>query len=244
MERIDVTPLPKPLRKALPKVQDGATTRGRLAGQAREQQIVQEAVRFFAELGFGGDTRQLARRLGVTQSLIYKYFPNKAALIDRVYEEVYLGRWDPYWEVVIRDRTLALEDRLTRLYVAYAQAALTWDWVRIFMFSGLRGETINQKYLNMLRNRILEPIAVEFRHELGLPMVEEVPFQVAEIELIWSINARVFYFGQRQWIFDVPLEAPVEEMIALTIRHFVAGARVVLPDLIKEAPNESRRMLK
>ena len=112
------------------------------------------------------------------------------------------------------------------------------------MFSGLRGETINQKYLNMLRNRILEPIAVEFRHELGLPMVEEVPFQVAEIELIWSINARVFYFGQRQWIFDVPLEAPVEEMIALTIRHFVAGARVVLPNLIKEAPNESRRMLK
>jgi AcrR family transcriptional regulator len=209
-----------------------ATARTRLTGQARERQIVQEAVRFFAEVGFDGDTRQLARRLGVTQSLIYKYFPSKAALIDRVYEEVYLGRWDPYWEIVIRDRSIPLEERLTRLYVAYAQAALTWDWVRIFMFSGLRGETINQKYLNVLRTKILEPIALEFRHELDLPSIDMVPFQIAEIELIWSINARVFYFGQREWIFNVPVEAPVEDMIALTIRHFVAGARVVLPEIV------------
>ena len=209
------------------------SARTRLTGQARERQIVQEAVRFFAEVGFDGDTRQLARRLGVTQSLIYKYFPSKAALIDRVYEEVYLGRWDPYWEIVIRDRSIPLEERLIRLYVAYAQAALTWDWVRIFMFSGLRGETINQKYLNVLRTKILEPIALEFRHELDLPSIDMVPFQIAEIELIWSINARVFYFGQREWIFNVPVEAPVEDMIALTIRHFVAGARVVLPEIVR-----------
>jgi hypothetical protein len=198
----------------------------------REQQIAREAVRFFAEVGFDGDTRQLAQRLGVTQSLIYKYFPSKAALIDRVYEEVYLGRWDPYWETVILDRTLPLEERLTKLYVAYAQAALTWDWVRIFMFSGLRGESINQKYLELLRKRILEPIAIEVRHALGLPAVEHVPLQEAEIELIWSINARIFYFGQREWIFKVPVSGSIEDLIALTIRHFVAGARVVLPEML------------
>jgi len=198
----------------------------------REQQIAREAVRFFAEVGFDGDTRQLAQRLGVTQSLIYKYFPSKAALIDRVYEEVYLGRWDPYWETVILDRTLPLEERLTKLYVAYAQAALTWDWVRIFMFSGLRGESINQKYLELLRKRILEPIAIEVRHALGLPAVERVPLQEAEIELIWSINARIFYFGQREWIFKVPVSGSIEDLIALTIRHFVAGARVVLPEML------------
>jgi hypothetical protein len=127
---------------------------------------------------------------------------------------------------------VSVEERLNRLYVDYAKAALTWDWVRIFMFSGLRGESINQKYLNLLRTRILEPIAVEFRQELGLPAVEEVPLQNAEIELIWSINARVFYFGQRQWIFNVPVAAPVEEMITLTIRHFCAGARVILPEIV------------
>jgi hypothetical protein len=31
--------------------------------------------------------------------------------------------------------------------------------VRIFMVSGLRGESINKKYLDVLRSRILEPVA-------------------------------------------------------------------------------------
>jgi AcrR family transcriptional regulator len=213
----------------------------RLTGPEREQVIVEEAVRFFAEVGFDGDTRQLAQRLGVTQSLMYKYFPNKAALIDRVYDEVYLGRWNPFWEAVIRDRTIPLEDRLVQLYVEYAKAALTRDWVRIFMFSGLRGESINRKYLEVLRTRILEPVAEELRHELGLPAVAQVPLSIAEIELVWSINARVFYFGQRRWIFNVPVEAPLDEMIALTIRHFMAGARVVLPEMLgTPAPKPAR----
>lgn len=218
-----------------------ATKKKRLTGQEREQAIVQEAVRFFAEVGFDGDTRELARRLGVTQSLLYKYFPNKAALIDRVYEEVYLGRWDPFWETVIRDRSIPLEERLIRHYAEYAKAALTRDWVRIFMFSGLRGEGINRKYLEVLRSRILEPIAQELRHELGLPAVDEVALSGAELELIWGINARIFYFGQRHWIFNVPIEAPLDEMIALTIRHFMAGARVVLPGILGQAGPKAAR---
>ncbi|MBU6224891.1 MAG: TetR/AcrR family transcriptional regulator [Burkholderiales bacterium] len=204
----------------------------RLSSPEREKQIVLAAVEFFAEVGFSGDTRQLARRLGVTQSLIYKHFPNKEALIDRVYEEVYVGRWDPFWEAVIQDRSIPLEQRLVSHYIAYAKAALTRDWVRIFMFSGLRGESINKKYLDMLRARILEPIAIELRQELGLQDVKTLPLKTAEIELVWSINARIFYFGQRRWIFDVPIEDDVQEMIQLTIAHFMAGARELLPKIL------------
>ena len=225
-------------------IAEAPTTRKRLTGPEREQAIVEEAVRFFADVGFQGDTRQLAQRLGVTQSLMYKYFPNKAALIERVYEEVYLGRWNPFWETVIRDRAIPLEDRLVQLYVEYAKAALNRDWVRIFMFSGLRGESINRRYLDVLRTRILEPVAEELRHELELPTVTEVPLSTAEIELVWSINARIFYFGQRRWIFDVPVEAPLEDMIELTIRHFMAGARAVLPDLVRPGQPRADRAAK
>ena len=204
----------------------------RLSATEREKHIATEAVRFFAEVGFGGDTRELAKRLGVTQSLLYKYFPSKEALINRVFEEVYLGRWNPFWESIIRDRSMPLQERLTRLYIEYAKAALNRDWVRIFMFSGLRGEDINRKYLDILRSRILEPIASELRHELQLPSASEVPLKMAEIELVWSINARVFYFGQRQWIFNVPIEDDLDTLIAQTIEHFIAGARVVLPRIV------------
>jgi len=204
----------------------------RLSATERESHIVQEAVCFFSEVGFGGDTRELAKRLGVTQSLLYKYFPSKEALINRVYEEVYIGRWSPFWESVVRDRSITLTDRLTSLYIEYAKTALTRDWVRIYMFSGLRGEDINSKYLERLKERILKPIAKELRHEFNLPTAEEVPLTSKEIELVWSINARLFYFGQRQWIFDVPIEDNLEDLIRMTIEHFMAGAKVVLPKLV------------
>ena len=207
----------------------------RLSGPQREEHIIQEAIKFFSEVGFGGDTRELAKRLGVTQSLLYKYFPSKEALINRVFEVVYMGRWSPFWESVIQDRTLPLTERLTRLYTEYAKAALTRDWVRIFMFSGLRGEDINRKYLAILRKRILEPIAIELRNEMGLPSVQELPLLSSEVELVWSINSRVLYFGQRQWIFDVPLENDLNEMISITIEHFMAGARSVIPRLLETA---------
>lgn len=209
--------------------------RKKLKGEEREKSIAQEAVRFFAEVGFGGDTRQLARRLGITQSLIYRYFPTKAALIDRVYNEVYMGRWNHYWETVLADRSVPLQDRLIRHYTDYAKAALNHDWVRIFMFSGLAGEDINLRYLQFLRNRVLEPICIELRAEFKLPTIDSVPLTEAEVELVWGINARLFYFGQRRWIFNLPLAEDLDTMIEHTIEHFMAGAKVVVPKMVASA---------
>ncbi|MGI9152976.1 MAG: hypothetical protein ACR2IY_03755, partial [Rubrivivax sp.] len=89
------------------------------------------------------------------------------------------------------------------------------------------------------RQRILEPIAAELRHEFGLPDVSAVPLKSAEIELVWGINARVFYFGQRQWIFDVPVQDDLHALISLTVEHFLAGARVVLPRLVGQDADQA-----
>ena len=80
--------------------------RVRLTREAREKLIVEGAIRFFAEVGFGGQTRELSRQLRMSQSLLFKYFPTKSHLIDRVYEEVYLSRWNPYWEVLLENDKL------------------------------------------------------------------------------------------------------------------------------------------
>ena len=208
--------------------------RKRMKREDRDREIAAAAVAFFAEVGFDGDTRELARRLGVTQSLIFRYFPNKAALIERVYQEVYVGRWNPYWETIIADRSVPLQDRLIRLYKDYSRISLTYDWVRIFMFSGLKGEDINTRYLKFLRSRILEPIAIEVRAELGLPSPDEIPLKMSEVELAWGINSRIFYLGQRQWIFNVPLDIDIDSIIEHTIITYLSGARTVVPMLIKQ----------
>lgn len=208
--------------------------RKRMKREDRDREIAAAAVAFFAEVGFDGDTRELARRLGVTQSLIFRYFPNKAALIERVYQEVYVGRWNPYWETIIADRSVPLQDRLVRLYKDYSRVSLTYDWVRIFMFSGLKGEDINTRYLKFLRSRILEPIAIEVRAELGLPTPEELPLKMSEIELAWGINSRIFYLGQRKWIFNMPLDIELDQIIEHTIITYLSGAKTVVPMLIKQ----------
>jgi len=210
-----------------------STPRRRLKRDDRDREIAQAAVAFFAEVGFDGDTRELARRMGITQSLIFRYFPSKAALIERVYQEVYVGRWNTYWESIIADRSISLQTRLLRFYKDYARVALTYDWVRIFMFSGLRGENINTRYLEFLRSRVLEPIAKELRAELGLPGFDKVPLTEEEVELIWGINARVFYLGQRLWIFNSPLTLDIDEIIDQTITSYLAGARETIPNLIR-----------
>ena len=53
----------------------------RLDPDIRRQQILEAAISYFAEAGFAGQTRELSKRIGVTQSLLYRYYPSKQDLI-------------------------------------------------------------------------------------------------------------------------------------------------------------------
>src|SRR3954469_24566142 len=88
----------------------------RLAPGDRRRQIVEAAVAFFSEVGFEGGTRALADRLGITQPLIYRYFPTKDDLIKAVYDEVFVKRWRPEWEALLSDRDIPVRDRLKEFY--------------------------------------------------------------------------------------------------------------------------------
>jgi AcrR family transcriptional regulator len=66
------------------------TKQKRLAPDDRRREFVAKATEFFSEEGFGGGTRALAHRLGVTQPLLYRYFPSKDDLIKEVYRTVYI----------------------------------------------------------------------------------------------------------------------------------------------------------
>ena len=116
----------------------------------REESIVQGAISFFADVGFDGQTRELASRLGITQPLIFRYFPTKDDLIERIYQRLYVGRWNPEWRKMIGDRETPLAARLTRMYRIYVTEVLTSEWVRIFLFSGLKGSLFNKRYIDLI----------------------------------------------------------------------------------------------
>jgi AcrR family transcriptional regulator len=158
------------VRKRSPTRGDGGVRKktptqrtARLPRAERERHIVQEAIKFFAEVGFGGDTRELAKRLNVTHPLLFRYFPSKDALIERVYQEVYIGRWNPYWELIIADRSLPIRARMVQFYKLYAKTILAYEWVRLFMFSGLKGADMNRRWFALVGERIVTPICREIR---------------------------------------------------------------------------------
>jgi AcrR family transcriptional regulator len=200
--------------------------RQRLPPDEREREIVRGAVAYFAEVGFEGSTRDLAARLGITQPLLYRYFPSKEALLDRVYQEVYLSRWDPRWEARLAARSVPLAERLTAFYRDYARVILTYEWVRLFMFAGLKGLDFNTRYIAFLRRVVFERIAIELRAACGQP--EGTSLCEEEAELIWSLHAAIFYLGVRRWIYAMPMPADLDADIALKVRAFLSGAPVAL----------------
>ena len=196
--------------------------RRRLSPGEREKEIVTGAIAFFAEHGFDGSTRELADRLGITQPLLYRYFPTKEALLDRVYDEVYLSRWNPDWEALVCDRSRPLAQRLSHFYRAYAALILSYEWIRLFMFAGLKGLDFNSRYLAFLRARIFDRIAVEIRVAHGLD--EAAPVTPEEVELIWSLHAAIFYIGVRKFIYGMPIPEDIEGDIDLKVFAFLNGA--------------------
>lgn len=173
----------------------------RLAPDDRKRQILDAAVRYFAEVGFNGSTRELARRLQVTQPLIYRYFPSKEDLIQAVYQQVYLMRWQPDWERELADRALPIRDRLITFYTQFTDAVFTPEWIRIYLFAGLRGLEMNQWWITFVEHHLLRKMAEALRVAFDLPSVKTHPIGAAEIELYWLFHGGIFYYGQRREVY-------------------------------------------
>jgi AcrR family transcriptional regulator len=195
----------------------------------RERLIVNEAIRFFAERGFEADMRELAIRIGMAHSAIYRHFPSKEALIERVYHEVYLSRWSPDWGTLIRDRALPLEARLTGFYRSYIAHVFEYNWVRIFVFSGMKSFGITGRYLDLVRREIIEAAAIELRHELGLPNVSASALSEREIEMFWGLHGRIFYLAIRKFIYGTPIPSNLDAIVGEAVVTFLDGARMSLP---------------
>ena len=221
-------PPSKRRRVPAPKLKLPRPRRGRrLAAADREQEILTGAIRYFAEVGFSGQTRQLAERLGVTQPLLYRYFPTKQVLIKRVFAEVFLKRVDPFWGELIHDRSRPLEDRLLEFYERYSCATYTYEWIRIYMFSALMGNSINRRYIRIVEERILKPICAELRHACGLADPGAVPISELELEHAWVIHGGLFYYAVRKYIYHSRVGGDFGAIVRRSVAAMIEGIRAI-----------------
>ncbi|MEO1190384.1 MAG: TetR/AcrR family transcriptional regulator [Pseudomonadota bacterium] len=208
--------------------------RRRLSPEERERMIVAGAIRYFAEQGFDGETRALANSIGVSQALIFHYFPTKSALIDRVYEEVFLSRWKVAWIEILGDRSRSLRHRLKDFYRDYYTTADRPEWIRITLYSSLRDIDINARYFARVRKEVILRIAREVRVELGFGDSEE-EITESEEQMVYCLHSAVIYALIRKHVYSMPgpqdplpiIEANVDlymNSIPLVLQRFLGSA--------------------
>ena len=215
----------------------------RLDPQTRRQQILDAAISYFAEAGFTVQTRELTRRIGVSQPLLYRYFASRNALIEAVFETVFMNQWQDSWLDLLRDRRSPLRERLMRFYREYITATYKPEWLRIYMYSGLSGFEFNRDYVTrIVEDRILRAVCVELRHDYvgqapGASYPEVGP---REIELAWTLQSSAFYWVVRHEVFRTTQAVDFEQRFGDSIDLFLAGAKSVYPRLL-DPPSDAGR---
>jgi len=219
-------------QKITPAKVTANSSKRRLSREQREQQIVEKAIKHFTRYGFAGSTRKLAHELDVTQPLLYRYFPNKEALVSRVYNEVFNVRLN--WEANLTNRSLPLTERMCRFYGEYAQIMLSEAWIRLFIFAGLTRKGLNTNYLNRLRVRVFIPVLTEVRHEFGITEPRTPAELEHEIELVWALHASIFYLGVRKWIYGLKIPKDIDSLVRMQVLSFLHGAPEVMAGLRRQ----------
>jgi AcrR family transcriptional regulator len=129
-------------------------------GEERRRQIIQEAIRCFADKGFRGATvRELASRVGITEAALYRYFPSKEALYQAIIDEK-IAAPDPVEGLEAAAR--AGDDRavfgtLARNFLEVGVADPSF--LRILLYTGLEGHDLSAPFFAKRIRRLREFVA-------------------------------------------------------------------------------------
>lgn len=196
-----------------------APRRRRLSRGARKDEIVQAAVAQFAEAGFDGSTRDIALRAGITQPLLYRYFPSKEDLIEAVYEKVYLDHWDPAWDAAMIDRSRPVKDRFQGFYEDYTQTIFDPVWLRISSFAALRNAQIHDWYNHVVEEMILKPLVRERRVELG--MADDILVSKDALEAPWLMHGSLLHYAERRFILKIDVSADTSDVVSQALDMYL-----------------------
>lgn len=110
----------------------------RMSAGGRREQILKGAMRLFAQKGFRGTTtREIARRLGISEALMYKYFPSKEAL----YRAIIQKRTDGSEEMLFPNEAIQAKDdrQVFQSIASYLIQKNTEDptFMRLLLYSAL-----------------------------------------------------------------------------------------------------------
>jgi AcrR family transcriptional regulator len=211
----------------------------RLPADQRKALILARASDFFAEYGLTAQTRPLAAACGVTQRLLYRYFPSKAALLAEVYGDAIVAPFRAVWLVQLKDRKQPLEVRLHEFYRSYYRGVLTRKWLRLFLYASLAEVAMAPDYTQAIVLEMLETVVAEAARELGIP----TPRQRETVhEIGWILHGAVVHLAIRRHLYRTSQGIDEDKVLRLHVRSFIAGFAAAVEAAKGGVANGARRV--
>lgn len=205
----------------------------RLPRAERREQILGQAAEFFAEYGLTGQTRLLAAACGISQRLLYRFFPTKAALVAEVYARTILGPFKGDWLTGLSDRSRPMEERLLDFYADYFDVILTRRWLRLFLYSSLAEENMAPNYISAIITKLMETIVEETALEQGVDLPDD---DAIVHELGWTLHGAVSHLAIRRHLYHASQTLPEAQIIRMHVNAFLGGFKDMLASVARSAP--------
>ena len=195
----------------------------RLPTPERREQIVEAAMRCFADRGFEGTTtRMLARAAGVSEGLIFRHFPTKKSLYRAIIARRILESPAGMMPAEAAERN---DDRAVLSSIAstlVARVSKDPSFMRLMFYSALEGAPLSRMFYQARVRRVRRFLAsyLERRMKAGALRVAD------PVAAAGAFMGMVANYVQQKHLFRVPVsKLGVDDLVKTWVDLFLGGLR-------------------
>ena len=193
----------------------------RPSGRERQASLIAAAASLFAARGFNGTTtKEIAKAAGVSEALVFKYFPTKRALYAAILAE----------KVTVTELLEAVDEaakkrddrRVFTLIASYRiRPGVDPTLLRLLLFSALEGHELSDMFFGKQHKVFYDYLAGYIRTR-----IEEGAFQKVDPLLASrAFIGMVVHHRLLHEIFGVPMHRSHEDTVATYVELFLNGLR-------------------
>ena len=172
----------------------------RMTAEDRRGQILRGAMELFAEKGFrGATTREIARHLGISEALMFKYFSTKEALYRAIIQKKTDGSEEMFFP---KEAIQAKDDRqVFRSVASYLISKNTEDptFMRLIQYGALEGHELSRIFFETHAIERTKLLSNYIRQRIKEKAFRKVPPLLAAR----AFMGMILHYVQSQEIYDL-----------------------------------------
>jgi len=193
----------------------------RVSSRERQASLIACAASLFAAKGFNGTTtKEIAKAAGISEALVFKYFPTKRALYAAILEEkVTVGELLDAVEEAAKKRD---DHRVFTLIARYRiRPGVDPTLLRLLLFSALEGHELSDIFFGKQHKVFYEHLATYIHTRIQERAFRNVdPLLAARAFIGMVVHHRLLHE-----IFGVPMHRSHEETVVTYVELFLNGLR-------------------